>query len=541
MKGKGKQRRDCQPAKGKYLRRRKTARRRGVRESGEPWRLVSQEISELKARIEEWLAALQEPGLYLRGRRIGSLNDLELSFESGRHLVVRYRTGGRQVRRRIIDASRSESGAVILQAAFLRREEPIEIRAAEAARPRQRLRAGRLHFQRMIEWIIARNFPRTRILASAVSTDLEHSISGKYVRITFLSGRSRWHAAAVSPWEDQATVDGLLSTALLWRDFLQRGNAARAEKLLLIAPAGKSLVLRSRMGWIAGAGRQIHLMEMDGDRESLVFVDPGDSGNLDTSLTQVQVPSDCAQALSDERAQRLVRLAADEINPVIRANHVAFRIHGLEFAQLQLGHKGKLIFGLSESSTVRNESDWNLLAQCVSHILKQRRASSRAGNALYSLQAERWLESLILRDVRIIDSGLNPNFVYPQVPAFLSGDRGMIDILTVTRHGQLAILELKVSEDIELPMQGLDYWLRVRWHHLRREFQNRGYFPGVEISEAVPLLFFVCPQFRYHSSFPAIAGQISSAVPMVQVGINENWREGVQVVLKRGINYATSR
>ena len=114
----------------------------------------------------------------------------------------------------------------------------------------------------------------------------------------------------------------------------------------------------------------------------------------------------------------------------------------------------------------------------------------------------------------------------------------MIDILSLTSEGRLVILELKVSEDMELPMQGLDYWLRVRWHTARNEFQSRGYFPGVTVSSLPPLLYFVCPQFRYHSSFPALAGYLDPSIPTVQVGINENWREGVRVLLRRPLTAA---
>jgi len=34
----------------------------------------------------------------------------------------------------------------------------------------------------------------------------------------------------------------------------------------------------------------------------------------------------------------------------------------------------------------------------------------------------------------------------------------MIDVLTLTRDGRLAVVELKADEDIHLPLQGLDYW-----------------------------------------------------------------------------------
>ena len=150
--------------------------------------------------------------------------------------------------------------------------------------------------------------------------------------------------------------------------------------------------------------------------------------------------------------------------------------------------------------------------------------------------AERLLQEVLLEDISAIDPALNNRFVYPQVPAFLAGDRGMIDILSVTKQGRLAILELKVSEDIELPMQGLDYWLRVRWHQERGEFQKNGYFPGLVLSPHSPLLYFVGPQFRYHDSFPKITKHILPAVPVCQVGINENWKEGVKVLRKKYLN-----
>ncbi len=54
----------------------------------------------------------------------------------------------------------------------------------------------------------------------------------------------------------------------------------------------------------------------------------------------------------------------------------------------------------------------------------------------------------------------------------------MIDVLTVNRDGRLAVLELKADEDIHLPLQGIDYWARVAWHHARGEFQKFGYFAG---------------------------------------------------------------
>ena len=48
---------------------------------------------------------------------------------------------------------------------------------------------------------------------------------------------------------------------------------------------------------------------------------------------------------------------------------------------------------------------------------------------LWRLHPERWLESLVVRDVRGIDERLDHNRLYSQVPAFSASDRAMLDVL----------------------------------------------------------------------------------------------------------------
>ena len=38
----------------------------------------------------------------------------------------------------------------------------------------------------------------------------------------------------------------------------------------------------------------------------------------------------------------------------------------------------------------------------------------------------------------------------------------MLDLLTLDRNARLVVLELKADEDLHLPLQALDYWIRVR-------------------------------------------------------------------------------
>jgi hypothetical protein len=139
----------------------------------------------------------------------------------------------------------------------------------------------------------------------------------------------------------------------------------------------------------------------------------------------------------------------------------------------------------------------------------------------------------VVQDVSEVDERLDASNLYSQVPAFSASDRAMIDVLTVTREGRLAVVELKADEDIHLPLQGLDYWSRVAWHHARGEFQKFGYFPGRELSHESPLLFLVAPALHVHPATDTLLRYISREIEWVVVGIDERWRNGVRAVFRK--------
>jgi hypothetical protein len=149
------------------------------------------------------------------------------------------------------------------------------------------------------------------------------------------------------------------------------------------------------------------------------------------------------------------------------------------------------------------------------------------------MHPERWLESIVVRDVSAIDERLDPARLYSQVPAFTAADRAMIDVLTATREGSLAIVELKADEDIHLPLQAVDYWSRVAWHNGRGEFQRFGYFQGRELSADSPLLFLVTPALHVHPATDTILRYISPDIDWTLVGIDERWRTGVRTIFRK--------
>ncbi|MBM3736312.1 MAG: hypothetical protein FJW39_11050 [Acidobacteria bacterium] len=129
------------------------------------------------------------------------------------------------------------------------------------------------------------------------------------------------------------------------------------------------------------------------------------------------------------------------------------------------------------------------------------------------------LEKLVRANIQEIDAGLLPKPVYGQVPAIAGIDRGVMDLLAAGQDGRLAVLELKASADLNLPIQALDYWMRVRWHQSQGDFARMGYFPGVRLREDPPRLFLVAPALEFHPSTETLLRYYSSDIEVERVGL----------------------
>ena len=115
----------------------------------------------------------------------------------------------------------------------------------------------------------------------------------------------------------------------------------------------------------------------------------------------------------------------------------------------------------------------------------------------------------------------------------------MLDLLTVTRHGRLAILELKADEDLHFPLQGLDYWIRVHWLQQQRnsvgkgELEQNGYFPGIPLLPQSPLLYYIVPALRVHPSMDTVLQHLSPTIAWTLVALNEGWRSERKVIFRK--------
>jgi hypothetical protein len=281
------------------------------------------------------------------------------------------------------------------------------------------------------------------------------------------------------------------------------------------------------------------LFEFDERQDGLAEIDCGDRGNIATRL--VHAPDEgAALERFEESIGRMRKLLPGCEVAVLSPAEIAFRWRGLEFARGRMGAEPgtfrsvqEIVFGVGAEERVLDERNEFLFHELVGTLRDVRHPYGPRQHRLWRLHPERWLESLVVGDVSAIDGTLESSPRYSQVLAFSASDRAMIDVLAATRDGRLAVVELKADEDIHLPLQGLDYWSRVEWHHARGEFSRFGYFAGRELSPEKPLLFLVAPALHVHPATDVLLRYINPEIEWEFVGVDERWREGVKVVFRK--------
>jgi len=383
------------------------------------------------------------------------------------------------------------------------------------------------------------------------------------------------------------------------------GGRKLYQGLKLILPRGAAMTTLSRMAWLNETAAQWELYELDQKSEDLVPRDAADHGNLRTRLIHQPDEDAARERFAAAVSQLMELVPAHERTRVEQrlrnASELAFLLHGLEFARARISFTGnsfapvlELTVGVGTSETVLTTENRINLAEAVTELFRRRRADSqdKAKDPLFRASPERWLESVLRCDLAPLTRHLapqiqpsenarkrqafandpdpdtignradpraeprdgnaadesrviprfDPHHVYTQVPAIAGAkDRGMLDLLGVTADGRLAVIELKADDDLHLALQGLDYWIRVRHHHLQHadtktglgEFQRHGYFRGVELSPLPPRLYLVAPALHIHPATEIILRYFSPRVEWNLLALDERWRSKIRVVWRK--------
>lgn len=416
--------------------------------------------------------------------------------------------------------------------------------AANASLPQR----GRRTIKReLVRASLARQYPGWRIAELTTEPDLAHSLSPTYPRAWLRKG-TQGIAAIAAP--DAASANGALTFGLIWLDYLRRRDPRTiTHTLAVFVPAGAEVDTALRLRYLDPSQVSTELFQCspDGYEDR---VDPSLPFNLDTRLLPPE-PADLHGRSAIEQAIRNVPgVEAIETND----RSISFRVRGLEVARRAAGPNGQITFGI-ETKREATASHVSEIVELLNYVSQHRDPEmSHQGHALFRRNPECWFESQVRARPDILDASLCPDPIYGQVPAMAGArprssfdrdgtekgasyraDRDLIDLLAVGRSGRLSVIELKTSEDIHLPMQGLDYWIRVKWHLERGDLD--GYFPGITVARTVaPKLLLVSPALNVHPANEIVIRYFAPEVDVEQIGVGVEWRKELRVLFRRGRN-----
>ncbi len=511
---------------------------------------------EIAAALEAFFAAHPDAVVLEEGKLLFDMREAKytLASEHGRCTLHLWGTDRNLVRR--VGAADLRAGVLRLRTQRFGQTRPqiLELVAERDRRPPSARDATRIRFVKILERSLHRQFPDWTPRDFRTAMDLEKSFGPAYARGLLTHGQKAWAVIAVNGEESSATIDGMLTFGILWLVACREaaGNRRLIHGLKLVIPRGRAATTLSRMAWLAGDAAQWELWELDERDEQMTARDAADHGNLTTRLIHAPNITSAAQRFADA-SSRVLAMVPEAVRPVVQTrlrsgSELAFLLHGLEFARVRIGASAEsfnrveeISFGAGPSETLLNETNEDQLRSLVARLCERRLARADKRDPLYRLQPERWLESALYGNLRVLDDKLDPTHVHTQVPAFAASDRGMLDLLSLTEDGRLAVIELKASEDPQLPLQGLDYWIRVRWHHMQHpdpvtglgEFQRHGYFAGVRLSPLPPRLYLVCPALHVHPSTEILLRHLSPRVEWTLLALNESWRSEIKIVWRK--------
>ena len=510
--------------------------------------------TELARLLEQFFADHPRAALLEDGRLLFEMATAHysISAEHGRCVLHLWSEERNMVRTVVGLEARKETLRIRVRHLGTQRPQSLEVvRDREQRTPATR-ELCRTRYLRLLERLLTRHFNEYKLESLRSAMDLEHSFGPAYARGLLVRGQQCWAFIGVNAEESPAIIDGVLTLGILWLAYCREHSVAKrvCQGLKVFLPAGCGATTRARMAWLNRELAQWELYEVGEANEDLAAIDCRDQGNLKMRLVHAFNP-EAAIERAREGIARIMRLLLPGMASCVTVaprspDEIALCLHGLEFARVRqtfvpgsFARQDNLTFGAGANETPLQPDTEAGFVELMQRLFESRSPGGNARNPLFRLRPEAWLQSTLAGDLAQVDDHLGGHVIYNQVPAFAGADRAMLDLLTVTRQKRLAILELKVDEDLHFPLQGLDYWIRVNWLHQQRtasgagELEQNGYFPGVPLRADSPLLYFIVPALRVHPSMDTVLQHLSPAVDWTLIAINEGWRHERKVVYRK--------
>jgi hypothetical protein len=340
--------------------------------------------------------------------------------------------------------------------------------------------------------------------------------------------------AVLADVTEKMTAEALLAAALIWAERFRLRSRKTLECVWVAAPKRQARPLQKLCALLRPAFRgdvRVLILEADKDPLSRILSALTVSDLWREKPKKLVLPETVAPS---EKAGRIAAMSPNSTDVIHSRQGETIRLHGLPFARVRtmLGRE-KAWLGVERERSPLNEDSAGELSSLLGKLHAYRRHDpENHRHRLYRLAPESWLESILLRNIKLLDANLILSPIYNQFRA--SNDK--IDLLALRRDGRLVIIEVKTSPDREMVLQAADYWRKIELQRRRGQLAKAKVFGDLEILDKPALVYAVAPALSFHSDFEFFARKLVPEIELWRFELHENWRKEIKVIGRRSYN-----
>lgn len=368
---------------------------------------------------------------------------------------------------------------------------------------------------------------RPKLRLAHVSLNKEN---GRLAMITLERPDGR-RLALVSDVTESMTPESLMTSALAWLSRLAKRRRNTVDEVWLAAvPKETAKLLKIHALLVPEWRRRIVVKRIsvadDSERPSLEDVE-----TLDFMELWRGKPADVESLggrMSSATVERFTKLAPDAIDAVFSRHGETLRFHGLPFARIRsiLGHE-KIWFGAENPRRLLTPENLHEFNELFTSLAEFRRGDSPSRqHFLYRSAPEAWLESLLRRNIRLLDANLVLSPVYHQFRA----ERERVDLLALRRDGRLVIIEIKTETDRDMVFQAADYWRKLERLRRSGKLRDARLFGDLEIADKPAVCYLLAPTLSFHRDFEFLSSTLIPEIEIHRFNLAENWRSRLKVL-----------
>ena len=413
--------------------------------------------------------------------------------------------------------------AIDVAGAFSRRQEIFRlVPRTPAAELAAEIELARLQLANDAAKLITDNFAKVRLGRVALSAN-----NGRLAQIEFTDGKKPF--AALADITAKLPPEVILTHAIRWLDEISSRKKKPVRTLWLIAEKRQARALQ-----------KLHTLLTDYRKSSITIFSIDRKSDPPRLVT---LPSRTIREVFREKPPKLIlpaslkttrtaakitELAPEAVDVMVTRHGETLRFNGLPFARVRtmLGVE-KAWFGTSRIMHPLNDSSWEQLEELIAELKLNRAAyAPNQRHQLYRAAPEAWLESILRRNIKLLDANLILSPIYNQF-RFV---RDKIDLLALRRDGRLVVIELKTQPDRASVFQAADYWRKIELQRRRGLLDRANLFDGRQILDKPALVYIAAPAWSFHRDFEYFARCLTPDIELWRWELHESWREDIRVI-----------